>query len=793
MANIRFNFVVLMMVIPFCIQAQELSQTIRGIVVDKQTQGALPGAIVQVLGQQGKNASADENGKFRMEQIPIGRCQLKISFLGYKERFISLNLTSGKEIVLNIELEESVVQGKEITVVAEGDKTKTNNRNTTVSARGFTIEETSRYAGSRNDPARMAANFAGVSGANDSRNDIVIRGNSPLGVLWRLNGSDIPNPNHFGSLGSTGGPISILNNNTLDNSDFLTSAFPADYGNANAGVFDLKMRPGNNEKHEFLGQVGFNGFEFEAEGPFSLKQKNASFLIDYRYSTLQVFNALHINYGTGSAIPQYQDITFNLVFPTKKAGKFSFYGVGGLSYIALENSQRSQGSDLYGYAGLNTYFGSQVGVTGFSHTVLFHSGDYLQTNLSASGQGNQITANYVLYDSAGNPNGTKPDYHNISYTVRYSINSVYHKKFSARDFLTAGVYVDLFHTLFNDSVDNRDGLGFHIMRNFSGNAFLGQAFANLQHRFTDRLTLNLGFRYLHFFFNNTFNPEPRAGLRWSFKPNQSVSVGAGSHSQIQPLYIYFSSAYNPVSKQQQQTNLNLGLTKSLHAVLAYDVNLKKNTRIKIETYYQYLYNVPVKESQPYFSLLNLGADFNSPNVDSLVNKGKGQNYGLELTLEKFYSRGYYYLVTASLYESYYYGYDNVMRNTAFNGNYVLNVLGGKEFKIGKRHTFAIDAKFTLAGGKRYTPIDIPHSNALDEEVRDYTQAYLYQYPAYFRMDVRPSYRYNMKKMTLELNCDFQNITSHNNIFQQIYDPTLKQVTTEYQLKFFFIPQFRLLF
>ena len=118
----------------------------------------------------------------------------------------------------------------------------------------------------------MAANYAGVSGTNDSRNDIIIRGNSPIGILWRLNGIDIPNPNHFGNAGTTGGPISILNNNTLGNSDFITGAFAADYGNATSGVFDLKMREGNNEKKEFTAQIGFNGFELGAEGPFSKKE-----------------------------------------------------------------------------------------------------------------------------------------------------------------------------------------------------------------------------------------------------------------------------------------------------------------------------------------------------------------------------------------------------------------------------------------------------------------------------------------------------------------------------------------
>jgi len=774
--------------------AQTLTQTIRGTVVDKQTQSPLVGAVVQVLAIEGKNALADEDGKFRIENVPIGRWQVKTSLLSYKEKIQTVILTTGKEIVLTIELEESVVEGQEIVVIAETDKTKTNNKNTTVSSRGFTIEETSRYAGSRNDPARMAANFAGVSGANDSRNDIIIRGNSPLGVLWRLNGMDIPNPNHFGSLGSTGGPISILNNNTLDNSDFLSSAFPADYGNAIAGVFDLKMRAGNNEKYEFLGQMGFNGFEFAAEGPFSKKKKSASFLLDYRYSTLQVFKMLGINFGTGAAVPQYQDITYNITVPTKKAGKFSFYGIGGLSHINLLDKDRDKKEDLYGYKGIDTYFRSNVGVAGVSHTYIINESSYLRNNIGVSGQFNRITADNVLYDSLGVATGfTRPNYHSTTYTIKYSANSVYNKKFSARNFITTGFYFDDFQTLLADSVDNMDSVGYHVLRHFDGNALLMQAFFNWQHKFTDDLVLNTGFRYIHFLLNNTYNAEPRMGLRYSFSEKQSLSLGAGLHSQVQPLYVYFSSVYDPLTSQSSKTNVDLGLTKSAHGVISYDVNLGKSARIKAEGYYQYLFNVPVRESRPYFSVLNLGANFESPNVDSLVNRGAGENYGFEFTLEKFYSKGYYYLLTASLFQSYYYGSDNIKRNTAFNGNYVFNALAGKEFKIKEKHVFSLDLKLTYSGGKRYTPIDLAASQLAGVEVKDYTRAYEKQYPEYFRLDIKPSYRYNMKKVTMEVNCDFQNVTRHDNIFQQTYDPAKKEIVTDYQLKFFFVPQFRLLF
>ncbi|MBL7918407.1 MAG: carboxypeptidase-like regulatory domain-containing protein, partial [Bacteroidia bacterium] len=376
--------IVLLLLINCFLQAQTLTQTIKGNVVDKQSQSPLPGVVLMISGNDQKNAISNENGFYKIQEIPIGRVLLIATYTGYKPRQMWIVLNSGKESVVNIEMEENVYQGEEVVVIAEQDKTKTNNKMSTVSSRLFSSEEAGRYAGSRNDPARMAANFAGVSGANDSRNDIIIRGNSPLGILWRLNGLDIPNPNHFGNSGSTGGPISILNNNTLDNSDFMSGAFAADYSNATSGVFDLKMRQGNNEKHEFLGQVGFNGFELGAEGPINKKQ-NATYLINYRYSTLSVFKALNINFGTGAAVPQYQDLTFKTDYNTAKAGKFSFWGIGGMSHVALLNKDKKVGEDLYGYSARDLYFISNVGSSGLSHTFLFKNNAYLKTNVGISG------------------------------------------------------------------------------------------------------------------------------------------------------------------------------------------------------------------------------------------------------------------------------------------------------------------------------------------------------------------------------------------------------------------------
>jgi len=771
--------------------SQTITQTIKGVVVDKQTQSPLPGVIVQVLNSDPVlGSSTDEKGEFKIQNVPIGRWQLKIYGISYKEKVITIVLNSGKESVNNIELEESVIQGEEVVITVEQDKTGSNNKMNTVSARLFSAEEAARYAGSRNDPARMAANFAGVSGANDSRNDIIIRGNSPLGVLWRLNGLDIPNPNHFGNAGSTGGPVSILNNNTLDNSDFMTGAFVADYGNATAGVFDLRMRKGNNEKFEFLGQMGFNGFELGAEGPLS-KNKNSSFLLDYRYSTLSVFKALNIDFGTGDAVPQYQDLTFKTDLNTNKAGKFSFWGIGGISYIALLESDKKAGQDLYGYSSRDTYFRSNVGASGLSHTYLFKNNSYLKTNAGVSGSYNNIIADRID-TSFHTPKNLKPEYRQTTQTIHYVINSTYNKKFNAKNFVNGGVYADVFNTMFVDSTDNLFGVNtFITLRDYKGNSAILRGFVQWQHKFTDDFLLNIGVSNQYFLLNGSNAVEPRVGLKYSVNSKQAISLGGGMHSQMQPAYIYFAS--ETVNGQRIETNKGLDFTRAAHGVLAYDNNFARNFRLKSEIYYQYIYNAPVKSTPGYFSVLNLGANFDSPNVTNLVSTGTGYNYGLEITLEKFYSKGFYFLLTGSLFESKYKGSDGIERNTAFNGNYVVNFLAGKEFKINQKHILILDMRTTYSGGKRYTPIDVPASILANDEVVDASQAYSLQYPYYFRTDVKPGYRFNSKKVTHEFSVDIQNVSKHLNVFQQTYDIVNQKIKTDYQLKFFVIPQYRLLF
>ncbi|MFZ4059009.1 MAG: TonB-dependent receptor [Ferruginibacter sp.] len=758
-----------------------LTQIVKGEIVDEQSGHFIAQAsIVTENLDKNVHAIANEKGWFKLDKIPVGRQQFRISSAGYEDLVLyNIEITSSKEVVLEIKLKEKVKKLDEVVLRAGKSKNKAINETALISARQLSTDEAFRFSGTRNDPSRMAQNFAGVSGSNDGRNDIVIRGNSPAGVLWRMDGIDIPNPNHFSTLGATGGPVSMLNINLLKNSDFLTSAFPASYGNAIAGVFDIRMRNGNNEKHEFLGQMGFNGFEFGAEGPLNKKSK-ASYLVNYRYSMLAALQKIGLNFGTGSATPYYQDGSFKLHLPTKKSGTFSVFGLIGESHIRF--LPEAQGEDnLYSSAD-----GSERDRTSKSITAVVGASNQYFFNANTSGKA--IVALSVLdskYNEAIIETGKDPrkafdqKHQQLKYTLGYTFN----KKMSVRNQLTTGITADVnVLKLKKDYIKNGDSTLSTLSDN-NDNAMLIRGFTNLSHRFSDKLTSNLGVYTQYFQLNEAYSIEPRWNIKYQFKPNQSFSFGAGLHSQLQPLEVYFYQSRNSANNIEL-TNKKLDFVKSWHGVLGYDINFSRQLRLKAEVYGQYIFNAAVEKNASSFSMLNTGADFGFPDKMNLVNNGKGYNYGVELTLEHFLNKGFYFLFTTSIFESKYQGSDKVWRNTAFNSNFVTNALAGKEFRINKKTTFGIDGKITYTGGQRYTVFDIPASQAAGFVIYQEDKAYAQQNDNYFRFDLKFSYVRNLKKVTQKWFIDLQNLTNKENMYLRTLNPKTGVMSQINQMGFF---------
>lgn len=767
------------------------TQNIRGRIVDEASKSPLAGATIQITDIGNYAAVSNEDGVFKLMNVPIGRRSLKITLLGYEPQIINnVLLTAGKELEINLQLLEKVNNLAEAEVKYEKskDKQSTNNEMTSVSARSFNIEDTKKYAGALGDPSRMAANFAGVIGANDSRNDIVVRGNSPNGMLWQMEGLNIPNPNHFGSINSTGGPVSILNNNNLDKSDFMTSAFPAQYGNALAGVFDLRLRNGNTNKAEYIAQVGFNGFEFGAEGPFS-KGSKSSYLINYRYSTLGVFQQLGINFGTGSATPIYQDVNYKVNLVLNKKSSLSVFGFAGNSNVDfLGNEVDTTQVDLYGSDLTNTRVKFASSFNGFKYNYQLSN----KTNINFTA-GVSTTYQRFLGDSISYI--TREEFKNgdaLFKTTNYLSHLSISHKLNSKNSFVLGMMNDVnTFNLKNTNFYNESTIE-EVIIDTKDQYVLSQLYAQWKHRFTEKLTLNTGLHAQSISLNNAVSIEPRAGLKYLIDGTKSISIGYGMHSQAQNVYTYFVQTQTP--NGYIYTNEDLEFTKSHHYVLSYDQNLSEFLRIKAEVYYQNIYNAPIEQRSSSFSALNTGADFAPVDVDSLVNNGTGENYGVELTIERFFNKGFYFLTTASLFDSKYKGSDGVERNTAFNTNYVFNFLAGKEFALNKKgNVLAFNIKLTSTGGKYLTPIDLQASSVQKRAVFIRDRAFSEKQDDYFRTDIKIAYRKEYKKSSMEFSIDLQNVTNNKNIFQQTYNPKTNSIATEYQQGFFPVPTFRLTF
>lgn len=753
----------------------QTTQTIRGKVVDLESKYPIIGVNIIIITDttQLLGTATDLDGNYRINDVSIGRHKIKVSYLGYYDKIIPVVLNSGKELILNIDLEESSVEMKAVKITAD-DNGGVRNDMALVSVTSFSVEETDKYAGSRGDPARMASNFAAVQGADDSRNDIVVRGNSPLGVLWRVEGIDIPNPNHFAISGSSGGPVSILNNKLMANSDFFTGAFPAEYGNSIAGVFDLKLRNGNNEKHEFSAQFGFLGTELMAEGPIS-KKNGSSYLTAFRYSTLALFGGLGIPIGT-SAVPKYGDFSFKLNFPQKKGGSISLFGISGLSDIDIILSDDTDPSiDLFGEQDRDQYFGTGMAVGGLTYVKPINAKTFFKTTIAGAMDNQHSKHDYFTRSIVDNKYVLDTLYQILGYSfnqTKYTVSSYVNTKLSKRDVLKVGFNADLYQFNHNDSVFDDQITNKWVTRwDYQGSAFLVQPYAQIKHKFSEVFAVNLGLHSQIFTLNNSVSPiEPRLGMRWNIDEKQTLNAGMGLHSQLQPTYTYFYQKPDGNGGFVRH-NEDMDFTKSLHYVIGYSNAISKGLNIKSEVYYQSLFNIPVELQSSSFSMVNQGSGFARFFPDELQNTGTGTNYGFELTIHKAFSKSFFMMLTGAVYDSKYKGSDGVERNTDYNGNYSTSFLFGKEFKVNKKSTLNIGGTITWAGGKRHGLVDTVASGIAREVIFKDSLYNEFQFKDYFRADIKINYKINNEKATHEIGLDLVNFMGIKNLLNLTYAPT----------------------
>jgi len=612
------------------LQGQNLTQTVRGTVSNEVTGLSLQGVNVQLLDTR-YGAATDVEGRFRMGGIPIGRYILQVTAVGFDTVTITeLLLQSGKEVVLEIQLQErSSVLGE---VVVTGTSNPFPNDIPSVTL--LTQEATIRYPATFFDPARLLLAYPGVVNNNDQANGIVVRGNSPNGVLWRLEGADIVNPNHTPNAGNfsdqvsqNGGGVNILSAQLLSTSAFFNGAFPTEYGNALSGVMDMRLRKGNNEQRESVNQLGIIGIDVAMEGPFNQKSE-ASYLFNARYSTLGILSALGVDLGDEAI--NFADLSFNLNFPLKKGGELTLFGVGGSSENVFE-AERDSSLWEFEKDNQDITFNSQTLIGGATLNLPVGDKSNWRTVFAASSLKTERIAEALdeNYELQARDNA-------INDQSKLSLHSTFKHQLKGRNQLKIGLAVNRQdYEIYSETDQRPEARG-------EGGGFLLQPYINLSGRIRPNLTLNTGLHYTRFTFNGSDAIEPRASLSWQLRSDQSIRFAYGLHSQLQTPQLYYAIVRNT-------NNENLGLSKSQHFVLAYEKRLNVQTKLKVEAYYQDLFDIPVRrDGATDFSALNMLEGFIR---EPLINDGTGENYGIELGVDKYFNGEFFYLSNLSLYQS----------------------------------------------------------------------------------------------------------------------------------------------
>lgn len=730
------------------------TQTIRGVVLDGASRHPIPYAAVQLTNELGMGVVTDSLGRFSLKQVPVGRHSIQSTYMGYEPTVIrEVLVTSAKEVYLEMAMTESLNQLSEVTVRADGNRDEAINKMALAGVRKLSVEEASRYAGGFDDPARLVSSFAGVA-PSVSNNGISIHGNAPHLLQWRLEDVEIPNPNHFADIATLGGGIlSSLSAQVLGNSDFFTGAFPSEYGNAVSGVFDMKLRNGNNQKNENTFQVGIMGIDFASEGPLS-KSHKASYLFNYRYSTTGL---LGVDLG---GTMDYQDLNFKFNIPTKRAGTFSIWGTSLIDKYksSFEDDVTKWEHTDDGSSSKSTQYMAAGGVT---HRYFFNDDAMLKTTLATTYSEQQAGGD--IYDKELNAAPI------LDLNTRYTnliLTSSFNRKVSNRFTNKTGFTLTQMFYRMNLATAPYIGQPLNPISEGDGSTSLLSAYNSSSVGLSDELTLTAGVHGQLLTLNNRWTLEPRVGLKWQTNARTSFAASYGMYSRMEKMDVYFVRTRE---QSGRSVNRNLDFTKAHHLMLSFAYRLGENMNLRVEPYIQFLYDVPVMADSS-FSVLNR----NNFYVDNaLVSEGRGRNIGVDITLERYLSKGFYYMITASLFDSRYRGGDGVWHDTKFNRLYVVNGLIGKEWMMGrnKQNVLSLNLKLTLQGGDRYAPIDLDATLAHpDKEVQyDETRAFSIQRSPMLIGNYTASFRMNKKRVSHEFSVKGINFTKAKEYYGHRYN------------------------
>lgn len=707
----RMNLI-LATILTICGGVSIQAQTVRGTVTDAISGEKLIGATVKVVETE-TGSVVDLEGNFRINIPQSGRYTLETSYVGYEPNVMKEVLVAGvKEVVIDIQLRENNTELTEVVVRPRVNKEATVNPAVLTGGVMLSMEEASRFAGGYNDPARLVMSFAGISGEADG-SGLSIHGNAPERMQYRIEGVEVFTPNHFNDTWNAGyGLVSALNSNVIGNSDFFTSTFNANYNNALSGVFDVKMRTGNNAKHENILQIGTVSEELTLEGPISRKS-NSSYIVNYRYGFTSLVDKLNL-IDTDGAHVDFQDFSAKLMFPTKRAGTFSIFGLGFYDTTWDERVNLEDTHSAYDASDNDAKLAQLL--AGVSHKI--HLGNKWTWRTTAAYNMQHLKNDIYYYGLERSAEGfiSQPlAYEEPERKYLFSIQKVNEDRLLFNTELSkqvtdrwliqlGGEYSHRFFNLAYKSVDQLYApvSTMHEYTKMKDDTGLANIFCQNLVRVSNYFSLSAGIAGNYFLLSKDFSVEPRASLKWDPDEKNSFSMGYGLHSMIEKLDAYFYR-----NADGNLANKDLGLTKAHHLHATYVHKLNSNLTLRMNAYYEYGFDTPVGIDGSTYCVTNRYFFYTD---EPLVSKGNTRNYGGDITLEHYMNRGFFGQTNFSLYKSQYRGVDKVWRNQLYDRGYMFKILGGKEWMIGK-NMLNVSVKYSIQGGLRYTPIDVEQMRA----------------------------------------------------------------------------------
>ena len=672
--NIIFGFLLLGLA---SVSAQSVG-SIEGRVLDEGTQEAIIGANVVVDGTS-LGAATDIEGFFRIDRVPLGTYLVRVDYIGYAPRLVGdVVVKPSRPTLLSIEIQESVIELEAAVVVADYF---TRSQDTPASTQVQSSEEIRRLPGGFEDVVRAISILPGVAQVDAGRNDLIVRGGAPSENLYIIDNIEVPNINHFGTQGASGGPQSYINLDFVDETSFSTGGFTAKYGDRLSSVLDISLRQGLDSQLASKTTISASQFGFNLEGPAT---QNGNFLFSARRSYLDfIFKAAGFGF-----VPEYWDFLGKTTYRLNETDEINILGIAALNSVKWFNDTQEQRLDNSQVLGSD----QQQLVGGISYKHLLNTGFY---TLSLS----QVN---VDYDFLQRDSNLQPIFENISHDRQTTLKADWVWRINRNLRLSTGAKLNRTN-FYSDLLLNQSdvpGVGnLQIEEQYSSIGYKSGAYAQIAQRFF-RFNYTAGLRLDHFTVLDAAPViSPRLSMSYNLTGEVTTTLSVGRYHQY-PSTIWLVS---------EASNRNLDPITADQVVLGLEYLWRPDTRITLEAYTKQYRDYPVSLIRPYLVMVNTGAGFGgsqegfaSFGVDPLASSGTGWARGVELFVQKKMSEvPCYGTISLSYNQSEFVALDGIARPGSFDQTWIMNLGGG--YIINERWEFS--TKFRYATGRPYTPVD----------------------------------------------------------------------------------------